>query len=256
MADMKKLLALLILILSTGFSSAQEAMYQSLMHEANQYYADGKFPEAIETYEKILAVHYESSALYFNLGNAYFKEGNIPSAVLYYEKALKLEPNDPDIRYNLELANSRVIDKIEPLPEFFLKTWWHNAMNMFSSDRWARIGLVSLFLMLTSVFVFIVSRSVLLRKISFWAGVALAVMMIMAFVFSTGTYRHYQRQDSGIIFTPTVTVKSSPNENSVDLFVIHEGTKVFILDHVEGWSEIRLANGNVGWLRSSVYKPI
>jgi SH3-like domain-containing protein len=169
---------------------------------------------------------------------------------------LKADPTDKDIRFNLELANSRVIDKIEPLPEFFLKSWWRGVRDISSGNGWAWQGVFAFCLTLAAAFLFFVSGSVLLRKISFWTGLVLLAFTIAAFVFSASSYRQYQRQDSAIIFAPTVTVKSSPNDNSIDLFVIHEGAKVFILDSVEGWSEIKLANGNVGWLKSTVYRPI
>lgn len=253
---MKKLLFIILMLLAAGQALPQSAEYQSMLQQANQFYADNQYSSAIDLYEKILTGRYESAVLYFNLGNAYFKSNDIPSAILNYEKALKMDPTDPDIRFNLELANSRIIDKIEPLPEFFLKSWWKSARNLMSSDRWARTGLASLFLMLAAAFLFITSRNILLRKISFWAGTVFIVFMLFSFIFSASGYRNYQQASSGIIFTPTVTVKSSPNENSVDLFVIHEGTKVYITDHIEGWSEIRLVNGNVGWVKSSVYKPV
>jgi len=250
---MKKWLIIILFYLLFGPVTAQVTEMQNLLQQANQLYADNQYNAAIELYEKILQGNYESPALYFNLGNAYFKEGNIPAAILNYEKALKLDPTDNDIRYNLDLANSRIVDKIEPLPEFFMKTWWRNIRDLFSSDQWARAGLLLLILSLASAFVFFVSRSILARKISFWTGTFFIFMMLIAFVFSSSGYRHYNRSDSAIIFNPTVTVKSSPNDNSVDLFVIHEGTKVTISDQVEGWSEIRLANGNVGWVKTSSF---
>jgi tetratricopeptide (TPR) repeat protein len=253
---MKKLLILTFLIPFVIRTMAQPAEFHALMQQANQYYAENQYRAAIEMYEKILAGRYESPELYFNLGNSYFKEGDIPSAILFYEKALKLDPTDQDIRFNLDLANSRIIDKIEPLPEFFLKAWWRSARESLSSDQWARLAIIALILVLSSAFVFFAVRSVLLRKVSFWAGIAFIMLLFFSILFSTGSYRHYQQTGTAIIFTPTVTVKSSPNENSVDLFVIHEGTRVSIIDQVEGWSEIRLANGNVGWIKATVYRTI
>ena len=137
---MKKLLIISFIVFSAGFSPAQVSRFQGLVQEANQYYADGKYNEAIAAYEEVLAGNYESAALYFNLGNAYFKVNNIPSAIWNYEKALKLDPTDEDIRFNLDLANSRMIDKIEPFPEFFLKTWLRSPRDMASSNSGQRSG--------------------------------------------------------------------------------------------------------------------
>ena len=145
---------------------------------------------------------------------------------------------------------------MEPLPEFFLKTWWKSARDLFSSDNWAKFGVGGFILALISMTMFIISRSVSTRKISFWTGVFFLALVSVSLLFSLSSYREYSRQSSAIIFTPTVTVKSSPNDGSVDLFVIHEGTKVFISDLVEGWSEVRLANGNVGWVKTETFRHI
>lgn len=253
---MKNLVIIIFLILLALKVSAQMTNAESIVEAGNQAYSSADYNTAVSQYESVLRSGFESSGLYFNLGNAYFKLNNIPEAILYYEKAAKLDPTDENIKFNLALANSRIIDKMEPLPEFFLRTWYKSIMNTFSSDRWAIIALAGFILALIGVALFIVSNSVFLRKISFWSGILLFGIMLLSLIFSAGEYRDYSRHNSGIIFTPTVTVKSSPNEASVDLFVIHEGTKVFITDLVEGWSEVRLANGNVGWVKTETFRTI
>ena len=253
---MKKPAFLIILIFQAFIAFSQLAEQERTIEQANQSYSNGDFETAISQYESVVNAGYESSGLYFNLGNAYFKMNNVPAAILYYEKARKLDPADENILFNLELANSRIVDKMEPLPEFFLKTWWKSARNLFTSDQWAKTGIICFVFLLMSASVFIVSRAIILRKLSFYSGLVFLVIMFVSLVFSISSYRDYSRKSTAIIFTPTVTVKSSPNESSVDLFVIHEGTKVLIMDHVEGWSEVRLANGNVGWIRSETFRNI
>jgi tetratricopeptide (TPR) repeat protein len=235
---------------------SQSAEQEKIVEQANQSYSSGNYETAISQYESVINAGYESSALYFNLGNAHFKMNNVPSAIFYYEKARKLDPADENILFNLELANSRIIDKMEPLPEFFLKTWWKSARNLLKSDQWAWTGILCFVFLLISASVFIISRDVLLRKLSFYAGLVFLLTISVSVIFSISSFRDYSRKSSAVIFTSTVTVKSSPNENSVDLFVIHEGTKVLITDHVEGWSEVRLANGNMGWIRSETFRSI
>ncbi|MCU0370255.1 MAG: tetratricopeptide repeat protein [Bacteroidales bacterium] len=244
-----------LILLATGAFS-QPAGQESMMERANQSYSSDDYAAAISDYESVIASGYESPALYFNLGNAHFKLNNIPAAILYYEKAMKLDPTDENIRFNLDLANSRITDKIEPLPEFFLKTWWRSARDMLSSDQWAKTGVAGFILALASIAFFIISRSVSMRKIAFWTGMTFLVLLTVSILFSISGYHDYSRQSSAIVFSPTVTVKSSPNESSVDLFVIHEGTKVTITDLVEGWSEVRLANGNVGWVKNDTFRRI
>jgi tetratricopeptide (TPR) repeat protein len=253
---MKNLVIIICLFLPAMNVSAQMTNAESLLEAGNQAYSSANYNEAVSQYESVIGSGLESSGLYFNLGNAYFKLNNIPAAILYYEKAGKLDPTDENIQFNLALANSRIIDKMEPLPEFFLRTWWISARNTFSSDRWAKIGVAGFIMALVALTLFIVSGSVFLRKISFWSGILLLGMMSLSLTFSIGEYRDYSSHNSAIIFTPTVTVKSSPNDASVDLFVIHEGTKVFITDLVEGWSEVRLANGHVGWVKTEAFRLI
>ena len=253
---MKKLVFILSLLLLSSLMHAQQAEQERMIEQANQSYSAAEYEMAISQYESVINSGFESSALYFNLGNAYFKVGNIPAAILFYEKARKLDPTDENIQFNLDLANSRIIDKMDPLPQFFLKAWLKSARNIFTSDQWARTSIVCFILLLLSALFFIISVSVLTRKISFWAGIIFLTFMSVSLIFSLSSYHEYSRKSTAIIFTPTVTVKSSPNENSVDLFVIHEGTKVYITDLVEGWSEVRLGNGNVGWVRTETYRSI
>lgn len=253
---MKKLAIIISLSFLSFGLQAQSAVQQSLIEQANQAYSSADYKSAVSQYESILASGYESAGLYFNLGNAYFKMNDIPAAILYYEKAKKLDPTDENIRFNLGLANSRIIDKMEPLPEFFLRTWWKSARDFFSSDQWAKFGVAGFILALIFLSLFIISNSVFVRKISFWAGILMLAIMSLSLLFSLSGYREYSSKSSAILFTPTVTVKSSPSESSVDLFVIHEGTKVVITDQVEGWSEVHLANGNVGWVKTDTFRRI
>jgi len=253
---MKTLAIITGLFFAAMAMQAQTEGLQGMVEQANQSYSAAEYETAIMEYESVINAGYESAALFFNLGNAYFKSNNIPSAILYYEKARKLDPTDESVKFNLDLANSRIIDKLDPLPQFFLKTWWTSARDMRNSDQWARVGIISFILLLLSAVVFIISTTVLTRKFSFWSGIVFLGIMALSLIFSVSGYKEYSRHSSGIVFTPTVTVKSSPSENSVDLFVIHEGIKVFITDQVEGWSEVRLANGNVGWIKNETYRKI
>ncbi len=253
---MKTWIMIMLILPASLLATGQPATPAEMTTAAAGAYAAGDYAGAAGLYEQVIAAGYESSELYFNLGNAYFKLNQIPSALLYYEKAALLDPRDENIRYNLELANSRIIDKIEPLPELFLRTWYRSARHLLSSDGWARLTILSFILFLAAAFLFLVSGSARIRRWAFWPGVGLLFIVFISLIFSIQNYRDYARSDTAIIFTPTVTVKSSPNDNSVDLFVVHEGTKVTITDRIDHWSEIRLANGNVGWLKTDTFRPI
>src|SRR5512147_2306099 len=134
---MKRACVALLMLLFALAGRADETMLQ--FEQGNQYYRNAAFADAVKTYELILATGRESAALYYNLGNAYFKMQNMPAAILNYERALRLAPGDEDIRYNLRLANLRVIDKIEPVPELFFVGWWKEILAMYSSATWAMI---------------------------------------------------------------------------------------------------------------------
>ena len=226
------------------------------IRNAGTFYSEGKYTEAAAIYEEIISNGYASPELFYNLGNAYFKLNQIPSAILFYEKARKLNPQDEDILFNLNLANSRIIDKIEPLPEFFLKRWWHSFRDITTVDNWATTSVIFFILTLTAICAFILSNSYQIRRIALIGGIVVIVISGVSTMMAAQKYNSNTRSESAIIFTPTVAVKSSPSEKSIDLFVIHEGTKVFLTDSVEGWSEVRIADGNKGWIKSSDFQAI
>ena len=168
---MKNLVIIISLLILAISAQAQLAQQESIMEQANLADSSEDFSTAVSNYESVLASDYESADLYFNLGNAHFKLGNIPAAILYYEKAWKMDPTDENIHFNLDLANSRIIDKMEPVPEFFLKTWLKMARDLFSSDQWAKLVIIGFILSLFSIAIFIISRTVVMRKLSFWQWV-------------------------------------------------------------------------------------
>ncbi|MBE0637375.1 MAG: SH3 domain-containing protein [Bacteroidales bacterium] len=250
---MKHLLILIFLLVSFNAKADDKLI---LMEQANKFYNEGDFIPAIETYETILNSGFESSALYFNLGNAYFKVNNLPMAILNFERAKKITPYDPDILFNLELANSRIVDKIEPLPEFFIFTWWKLLVNSRSLDQWATISVICFLFILLMILIFLLSRVIWLRKFGFWMGIVLIVVFAGSFTLANQRYIQFRKQAEAIVFTPTVTVKSSPRDNSTDIFVIHEGIKVQITNQVGEWFEIRIPDGSKGWIRESDFRRI
>jgi tetratricopeptide (TPR) repeat protein len=243
---MKKVILIFlgVLFISSVFAFDASATFA----KANEAYAQEMYAEAIELYQQIIAVGYESGELYFNLGNAYFKQSEIPSAILFYEKAKKLKPNDEDIDFNLNVANTKIVDKIEPVPEFFLRNWWRSVYNVFSADSWTKICIVCLIVFFILFGFYLFSKLMQVRKSAFYAGIIVLFFTLFSFTVAYQKYKLLTSQQEAIIFTPTITVKSSPNPNSVDLFVLHEGSKVKIIERLGEWSEIKIANGSVGWL--------
>ncbi|MBN2166290.1 MAG: tetratricopeptide repeat protein [Marinilabiliaceae bacterium] len=222
----------------------------------NKLYADSKFDEAILTYEEIIKKGVESKDLYFNLGNAYYKSGNLPKAIINYERSLRIDPNDDDVKYNLELANSQKIDKIEILGQFFLKNWINNIISKGSSDFWAITGNISFIILLILSSLFLFTRSSFVKKISFYIGITSIIIVITSLSFSYNQKQKFISQSEAIVFSPSVTAKSSPDQSGTELFVIHEGTKVKILETLGTWQKIQLTDGSQGWLPSVALEKI
>ena len=246
------MLALLLLAAPFAAQAHEDAYVDSLWNDANAAYAEGRWDAAVSGYEMISDMGLESAALYCNTGNAYAKSGNVPMAILNYERALKADPSYEDAAYNLELMNTRIQDRIDPVPEFFLKKWLSAISYIMNSDAWAIVSLVLLGLTLAMFLLFLLAPSVAGRRTGFFIGLVLLVFMSFALGFSISQKKTYMNADKAIVMRPVVSVKSSPStESSKDLFILHEGTKVTVLDQVGTWNNISLADGRLGWLPAS-----
>ncbi len=246
-------LSLIALMMLPVAASAQQQEYvDSLWNDANAAYAEGRWAEAIGGYEMISDMGLESAALYCNTGDAYFKDMNVPKAILYYERALKLDPSYSDARYNLELAVSGIQDRIDPVPDFVLKAWMKDICYIMDSDAWAVSFIVLLALALAMVLLFILSPSVAGRRTGFFTGIVMIVFAAFSLSFAVWQKNDYMKADEAIVMRPVTSVKSSPSsEAAKDLFILHEGTKVKLIDTVGSWNNIELADGRQGWLPSS-----
>ena len=243
------LLIIIAIALMPRFVAAQES-YDAWFEQANAAYNEGNYQSALDLYNNIVEAEQESVPLYFNLGNTYYKMGTYPMAIYYYEKALKLDPSNADVKTNLEIANLAIADKIESIPQSFIVKGWNNVKNMFSSDAWATVSIISFAILLVALFLFLRARRMGLRKAGFFVGILALLVFVFSFIFSMEKRNEAMEKNHAIIMTPAVTVKSSPNDGSVDLFVLHEGTEVTLLDEADGWNKVRIANGSEGWLPS------
>jgi tetratricopeptide (TPR) repeat protein len=241
-----KWLTVLFLVLLSQTATSQEAVLE--FGQANELYRSGDYQKAASSYEKVISNGYESAEVYFNLGNAYFKLQNLPAAILNFERARRLSPRDEDILYNLRLANLRVVDKIEPVPQLFFIAWWKGFVDLASADRWAMLGIVLFWCTALAGCVFLIGRSVILQRISFFVALAALLLAVLAFISMSRRMRIEHDEQSAVVFAATVAVKSAPDAQSTDLFMLHEGVRVEFMDGVGDWRKIRLADGKVGWL--------
>ena len=224
--------------------------------EADSAYIRGQYQQAIKDYEMLLKQG-ASADLYYNLGNAYYRSENITRAVLNYERALLLSPGDRDIRFNLQIARAKTIDKIVPESEMFFFTWYRSLVSLMSVDAWAWTALIALALLIVLLLVYLFSERIWLRKIGFFGGFVLLILFALSNLFAWQQKQDLLFRKGAIVISPSVTVKSTPAKNGTDLFILHEGTKVSITDGtMKGWMGIRIADGKEGWIESNMIEEI
>lgn len=228
----------------------------ALFASGNSSYNKGLYKEALATYQKVFNSDYESSALYYNMGNACYKTGDIPSALLYYGKAHKLSPGDEDINFNIRFVNLRTTDKIDEVPEFFLTRWWKGFILGISANSLAALSILFVLLASGILIVYFFTAAVAVKKSSFYGAVILFVIGAFVIFIAGMQVNYFNGHREAVIFSSSVIVKSGPVDKAGALFVIHDGTRVNVLEDSNGWLKIRLANGNEGWIRTGDAKEI
>ena len=225
--------------------------------EADQAYQNNDFSKAIELYNSILNDTGESAAIYYNLGNSYYKADSIGKAILNYERALMLNPNDGDIKFNLEMAKSKTIDKITPKNEVFLVSWANAIISLMNESSWAKLAIASFMVFLLSVAVYLFNKKSLIKKIGFSLALVALFICIFSNVFADSQKEAVTVRTKAIVIEPSVTVRSTPDESGTELFVLHEGTKICIEDNtMSSWKEVSLEDGNRGWIKTSMIEII
>lgn len=246
----KYFLLLLILIVFQD-ARAQSVSLQDSVSQAAKYYNAGKYNDAIKAYEFILSKGFESPVLYFNLGNAFYKAGNPTFAILNYERAKKMSPNDEDINYNLELARKQIVDNIVPLPEPGFLAWGRQLIAFRSANQWGVQSIIAFFIFLVLFGLFLLSRTIRIKRLSFWMAALAFAYSSLTFSFGSGTRDRILQHNSAVITERSLRVKGSPSETGTELFIIHEGLTVQLTDKLGDWVEIRLPDGNKGWVKES-----
>lgn len=246
----------LILFFSSGLMLQTMAGVKEKFDKGNDLYRKGNFKEAETVYESLSKEGYHSSDLYLNLGNACYKQKNYAAAILNYEKALKENPSDEDAKFNLALANAWITDKIEAMPELFFSKAIRKMLQLFSANAWAKMSIVSIWLALIASIIFLFFSRDTFRRMTLLLGMLLVLFSIGFTVISNMRTNLDEKNRSGIIMMSSVYVKSAPEEGSNSLFLLHEGTKVQVLDNVGTWSKIRLTDGKTGWLEGTAYLEI
>ena len=266
---MKKIFALLLLMVPVlGMAQESEGMMSLVadstkidaiptLAEADSAYIQGDYLTAISMYEWIVQNQGVNATLYMNLGNCWLKRDEVAKAILCYERAYLIDPSDPDIRFNLELARTKTVDKVNPVNQLFIVVWFKKLLAVLDVNGWAVLTVVLFAITILLAGVLLFSKKSGIRKISFSFSAFFLLLSILSFIFGTTQMGNLKERDTAIIMSPSVTVKSTPSSGGTDLFIIHEGRKVKILDSsMKEWVEIRLEDGNTGWVPVNVMEII
>ena len=225
--------------------------------EADALYEKEKYAEAAAAYQSVLKDEGMAYEVYYNLGNCYYKMDDVPHAVLCYERAYLLNPGDADLRVNLALARGKTVDKVVPPSEMFFVTWWRELSHSMDITSWTSLGLAAFVLMLVGIVLYLFMSALWVRKVGVYGAMALFVVSVVSNLAALSQHNDIIGRDAAVIMSPAVTVKSSPSERSTDLFVIHEGSKVEILDgSMDGWMEVKFEEGKQGWIPASAAEVI
>jgi tetratricopeptide (TPR) repeat protein len=240
------LAALFISLFTSGVASQESGTGK--FNQGVTYFSAGSYKEALQSWTDLYNTGYRSANLCYNLGNVYFKLNNIPQAILFYERAYLLKPADEDINYNLQIAKTLIVDRFQEIPELFFVKWYNFISLFLSSNFWARISITSFLLSLLFLSLYIYSSKYRPKVIGFWFAISLFILTVGSFVFSARNKYLVYDSHTAIITIPMISGKSSPDSSGTDLFVLHEGTKVSVEDEVGEWLEIKLSDGNKGWV--------
>lgn len=248
---MKGIVLHIVLVLATFVGFANESLIKG-----NELYSQGKYEEALASYQMIENQGMESEALYYNMANCHFKLNQLGASILYYEKALKIDPDDEDALFNLQMAQLGTVDKIEAIEPFFLRSIYENIVSVFGSGVWAIIGQIFLLLGIGSIVYFIYTNSYQKKRMLFASSILMFLFMTGSFLFANSALYQEENNDFGIVGVDNSYVKSSPDEKGTDVFMLHEGTKVELLDAINGWQRVRIADGKKGWMKQNDIKVI
>jgi tetratricopeptide (TPR) repeat protein len=247
------LLSALLLVFS-GIDGQTSA--DSLFSEGNKAYTAGNFEEALTNYNSITSRGIESAELYLNLGNTYFKLRNYPKAILNYERALVIDPGNEKVQHNLAKAQMYTVDKINEIPQFLITGWLNHFIVFFRSNTWAVVSMLSFVLSILGLLAYFLSMKISMKRFGFYFGSILLFISLLTFYLAYKSRALILSGNGAVVMTPTITVKGEPNTSSTDLFIIHEGTKVYIMDVIGDWNEIKLSDGKTGWLHKKDIEPI
>jgi tetratricopeptide (TPR) repeat protein len=247
---MKNIIVLLVILLSFAGYAQNDALFNS----ATTYYNEGEYEKASENYLKIIENGEHSAAVYYNLGNCYYKLNQIAPSIYYYEKALLLKPNDLEIQNNLAYAQNMTLDSFDSLPETSLSRLYKSINGLLSFDQWSYTAVFFVFVFVLAYILFYYFRYSSHKRIAFITSIVSLLIAVFCIILAFVQFRDFEANMPAIVFSEELIVKSEPNNRSSQAFLLHEGTKVFVLDELDDWKKIQLKDGKTGWVPSEEIK--
>lgn len=244
LAMIKKIHILFFLLLLSFTIWAQDTTFE----KANNAYKEGKYDEAISLYKELSNSDKQSATVFYNLGNAYFKKSELANALLNYERAYRLQPSDKDIKNNLNFAYAQIADKIKTPKHYFITKWIYKTVYQLHSNTWAYLGIAFWTFAFLAILLFTRTASENMRKLFFFITLLSIFAAFFTFYAAYSQYNTNKSETYAIVFAQNITIKSTPSNNGTDLFILHEGTKVQVLDKVGAWYKIELADKREGWI--------
>jgi len=243
-----------VFILISSYGSGDK--YDKLFNEGVNHYKNEQYYEAIESFTNILSLNVENFETYYNLGNSYFKTNNISKAIYYYEKSLKIDPHNEDALHNLNYSKSLIINNVQELPEAFYVRFIDNIMKLFSVNGWAVFSIILVFLTVMFIVLFLLQDNFRLKRILFYFSIIFFIFTFSSISLANRAYRYSINPRHAIVISASTVVKSSPDKSSADIYVAQGGMKVKILSKLGEWYEVRVPDGNKGWINKETVKPI
>jgi len=245
----KKQYILIFLLFSFFIGTAvSQDTNKDKFYQGVTYFTAGSYKEALQSWTEVYNTGYRSANLDYNIGNAYFKLNNIPLAILFYERAYLLNPVDENTNYNLLITRTLIVDRFQEIPEVFFIRWYNIVSLILSTNSWAKISISTFILFLLSLSLYIYSSKYQHKVLGFWLGISFFIISLTTLAFTIRNKSLVYNSHKAIISSEQVSGKSSPDKSGNDLFILHEGTKVTVEDEVGEWTEIRLSDGNKGWI--------
>ncbi|MFI3305277.1 MAG: competence protein [Rikenellaceae bacterium] len=240
----------------SGESTVENLTTDELWNRGNTAYANGNYIRAEKMYGEILNRDLHSAALYYNLGNVQHKRGEIARALLYYYRAEQFAPSDADIQHNIEVVRSKTKDNIELMPRLFVVEWSEWLGSRLNCMQWSILSLIFLVIALGALLLYLLAEAMRLRRVGFWSMVVVSILFVVTTRHALVERDEILNPSAAVVMSSSVSVTSSPSRSSTELFILHEGTKVEVLTNHETWSEIKIDDGNRGWVESQRIEKI